>query len=697
MQGIRTFHGVNFMKSIQVLPVSGHRLSVFKSNDPDEDRPWYSPKKDLIIAIHDLNDIPQSWSYIINKLGGQYAYWAPTIPGTGEGSPLKSCLISESSKLLGELVLMARDSGRYNNIHMVGHGWGGLLAWQVTQIVPPKTITNLVSIAASHPVSEFSSLRNMRARDAYFYPFLNPLNDAYLSRDDFAGYKKMYENETWWNNDWEEEYTLHWYRTGASSMNCYYRDNFPVNNLGSLSVAEIDLLTRIDPDVNVLIIGGEKDPKTTDAQLQHTRLWLQKKVGRSVQYHRVQGGGRQDMLHNVVHAQETSRVISAFAIHTSRIVRSFWKFQSFPFFITGDEFSYNHDDKVVVGCLFGAFCLVMWGLALEYHLGRYYANNHNLWRFSQVVLAPVCLTAALSCSWTFSLLYAAAMFKFGYPEILVTFAVAFHNNLDAGEDLHVPVSKWQRCLLFMDAIAALLHHFGANLICLSLAAGVLSPAMFIYPALPTALQHFCGGTLKYYNDFLYVVVALLLDIWFQSEALVIIPISSLLPQIAMIFVMSAHNLWIFTGLIGMIGKKFYVPEVASLLTPSSSKKARRRSTHHAAQFEALKHRISFFFGDSKLLESALYNNNKVNNVASSYEDSDDDNDRTNSSSTYSELMHSISPRASPMLYSPLRSMTGSPRKRAASNVSISSMMGEIKEEREDKEEVQHNPLKMKQY
>jgi len=224
------------------------------------------------------------------------------LPGWGASTRLARCQMAEAADILAALILQAQESGKYGKIYLAGHDWGGLLAWRAAHVVPSGTLAGLMAISAPHPYSVHMKFGGMLSITSYFHVLLNPLSDWFFGSGNFDNYRKTMENETWWNDDWEQEYEMQWRKTGTTNLACYYRHNFGVNG-GVISPINTDAAKEIDPDTHILMVRGEADTFVADKMFKQGIGWLSTKPGRVVQYHQIQRGGHSDIFHDDVCAR----------------------------------------------------------------------------------------------------------------------------------------------------------------------------------------------------------------------------------------------------------------------------------------------------------------------------------------------------------------------------------------------------------
>ena len=324
-------HGIAFRK--EFIPVTNKgkfetiKLEVLKAvKIDDEDLPTDS--KTLYLFLHGFPDFPQVWSGIISALHKEHVFgifpvsrhfWAVGLPGWGNHNknPISSCRVNYVSEFIVDLIFSSGDGikNKYDNIYLVGHGFGGILAWQVAQDVSQidqKILTGLISFTP-HPSLIMQHYMRIPAEHVYFYPFLSPiLGEMYLAADDFEMVEKKFfqkdeKNDKWveWysKNDfeWRNPYIREWKKTGISPLTCYYRDNFEVKKGVIYPLVSFSVLNSIDPQpTNILMVHAEEDVFLP--QLTYVRSF--KKIslnsGQVIQYRKVPHADHYDVHYEII-------------------------------------------------------------------------------------------------------------------------------------------------------------------------------------------------------------------------------------------------------------------------------------------------------------------------------------------------------------------------------------------------------------
>jgi pimeloyl-ACP methyl ester carboxylesterase len=112
----------------------------------------------LVLLLHGIPDFWNGWRYQIGALAAHYRVAAMDLRGFN----LSDKPTGFGAYLLGELmcdVLAVVGALGGGPVTLVGHDWGGVLAWWVAML-HPTSVERLAVLAAPHPVSYF------RAREA---------------------------------------------------------------------------------------------------------------------------------------------------------------------------------------------------------------------------------------------------------------------------------------------------------------------------------------------------------------------------------------------------------------------------------------------------------------------------------------------------------------------------------------------------
>ncbi len=214
-------------------------------------------KGPLVVLLHGFPDFWFSYRYQIDALvdagfrvvvPDQRGYNTSSKPSSIDGYGLVN-LASDVRKLIAEL--------GETKAHIVGHDWGGAVAWAVA-MAHPEIVSRLVILNSPHPERMLAALKRPRQllRSWYMFVFQLPrIPEAILRRGDFAVLAKAIKNEPSRpgavSDDDIAQYREAWSQAGAiEGMLAWYRAMF-----------RKDLKIRMKRvEAKVLVLWGDGDP-----------------------------------------------------------------------------------------------------------------------------------------------------------------------------------------------------------------------------------------------------------------------------------------------------------------------------------------------------------------------------------------------------------------------------------------------------
>lgn len=156
------------------------------------------PEGPLVVLLHGFPECAEAWHRVQGPLArAGHRVAAPDMRGYG-GSGRPSGVASYGVRhLAADVAGLITAMGR-QRAHVVGHDWGGVVAWW-TAMLRPEVVERLAIINAPHPVGYSAALRTFeQARRAWYVfffqlPFLPEValaaNDYAFIRSEFAGAK----------------------------------------------------------------------------------------------------------------------------------------------------------------------------------------------------------------------------------------------------------------------------------------------------------------------------------------------------------------------------------------------------------------------------------------------------------------------------------------------------------------------------
>ena len=190
-----------------------------------------------VILLHGFPELAHSWRHQLPALADAgFEAIAPDLRGYGESDRPAAVEDYAIRALAGDVTGLIEALG-HDSAHLVGHDWGGGLAW-VTAALRPETVRSLSILNAPHPVASAESRRSPEQWQKSWYMLLfqfTGVAEAWLSADDFANLRKaLYASAAPGAIPKEDEdrYIASLAREGAltAALN-YYRANMPPSAL----------------------------------------------------------------------------------------------------------------------------------------------------------------------------------------------------------------------------------------------------------------------------------------------------------------------------------------------------------------------------------------------------------------------------------------------------------------------------------
>jgi epoxide hydrolase 4 len=222
----------------------------------------------LIIFLHGFPEFWYAWRAQLAEFGRDYYAVAPDMRGYNLSSKPSEIERYEMSQLVGDVRELVAHLGAKSSV-LVGHDWGGVVAWAVA-IACPEVVEKLVIINSPHPgifQRELAENPAQQQASQYMHILRSPEAEARISANNFAlfqegilghGLRQGYFSEA----D-RRAYVQAWSQPGALSGGLnYYR----AAKIGPPTGAEEEAwrmkwnLPSLGVPAPTLVIWGEKDP-----------------------------------------------------------------------------------------------------------------------------------------------------------------------------------------------------------------------------------------------------------------------------------------------------------------------------------------------------------------------------------------------------------------------------------------------------
>lgn len=211
----------------------------------------------LVILLHGFPEFWYAWRRQIAPLAqAGYRVIAPDMRGYNLSGKPQGISAYGARTLVEDIAALLRACGE-ERAHIVGHDWGGGVAWAFAMTHPEKT-RSLAVLNSPHPERLLGALMSPKQllKSWYMFFFQIPwLPEAFTTRDGHAGWLKTLRDEPLVKDAFTPAdlavYTESFAQPGATTaMINYYRAMFRPSLAPKL--------TRID--TSTLVLWGEQDP-----------------------------------------------------------------------------------------------------------------------------------------------------------------------------------------------------------------------------------------------------------------------------------------------------------------------------------------------------------------------------------------------------------------------------------------------------
>ncbi|MEX0965366.1 MAG: alpha/beta hydrolase [Pseudohongiellaceae bacterium] len=174
-----------------------------------------------LLFIHGFPNQWYDWRYQMAALADQYRVVAISLRGYNRSDKPKGVENYQLQHLTADVVAVMEDLN-VQRVTIVGHDWGGIIAWSFAEAYPEKT-ENLVIFNRPHPRSrkrEMALNNEQKQRSAYIAFFTN-------SEGDLGGMDAPRRAQSHQGTLWYERYLAAYQRSDYEAMLNYYRAYYP--------------------------------------------------------------------------------------------------------------------------------------------------------------------------------------------------------------------------------------------------------------------------------------------------------------------------------------------------------------------------------------------------------------------------------------------------------------------------------------
>ncbi len=219
-------------------------------------------KGPVLVMVHGFPDYWYSWRDQMPALAKKFHVVAIDQRGYNRSDQPEGVQNYIVPKLVGDVAAVLKDVGA-EKATILGHDWGGMVAWNFAMANPEKT-ERLIILNLPHPRGLLRELREnpeQEKNSQYARNFQLPGAAALLTSEAISGWVK--------EPDAKKKYIEAFNRSSFDSMLNYYKANYP-----RPPYAETEALKKARVKCPVLLIHGLDDKALLDGALNGTWRWI---------------------------------------------------------------------------------------------------------------------------------------------------------------------------------------------------------------------------------------------------------------------------------------------------------------------------------------------------------------------------------------------------------------------------------------
>jgi len=228
-----------------------------------------------ILLLHGFPESHRTWRYVVPDLARDFRMIAPDQRGFGASDKPQEVEAYRTDRILEDLIALA-DALSLQRFTLVGHDWGGAVAW-LAALRHPDRLSRLVIVNAPHPLVFQKSLFDdpaQRAASQYISAFRNPLMEHGIEAMGLETFfSKTFANHadvSLLSDEERQAYLDDWARPGAltAMLNWYRASEIVVPKVGE--EAQAPLWTKLPfPTIKVptLVLWAMHDTALLPVQL----------------------------------------------------------------------------------------------------------------------------------------------------------------------------------------------------------------------------------------------------------------------------------------------------------------------------------------------------------------------------------------------------------------------------------------------
>ncbi|MBM3290319.1 MAG: alpha/beta hydrolase, partial [Candidatus Hydrogenedentes bacterium] len=217
----------------------------------------------VVVMIHGFPDFWYSWRHQMAALAPQFKCVAMDLRGYNLSDKPKGDENYTVPRLFGDVAAVIKAQG-VEKATVVGHDWGGAIAWQFAMAMP-EMVERLVICNLPHPkglMRELATNPEQQKNSQYARDFQQPGAEQALTAEGLAAFVAKGDAQV------AARYVDAFTKSDFSAMLAYYRMNYPREPY------QPDTLPLVKINVPVLMFHGLKDTALGYKALNDTWEWL---------------------------------------------------------------------------------------------------------------------------------------------------------------------------------------------------------------------------------------------------------------------------------------------------------------------------------------------------------------------------------------------------------------------------------------
>lgn len=234
-------------------------------------------KGPLVVFIHGFPDFWYSWAHQMETLAADYKCVALDLRGYNKSDQPEGVENYAMALLVGDVLAVIRANGEEKAI-VIGHDWGGGIAW-ATALQVPEAVDKLIICNLPHLRGLNREMRindEHRRNSQYARDFQAPDAHKQLSAEGLVKILAVQGGPSVWPEEKKEKYRAAFEASNFEAMLNYYKRNYPAELPPKAELPYEDDSPLIKAKMPVLMFHGLNDTALHHHSLNNTWEWLEK-------------------------------------------------------------------------------------------------------------------------------------------------------------------------------------------------------------------------------------------------------------------------------------------------------------------------------------------------------------------------------------------------------------------------------------